>query len=80
MKIALLGYGKMGKIVEKLAIKKGHTIVSRINQYSSKEEILKPLRPYFFSLREIKGNVSLDLKNSPKNFSPDFSFKNRQSI
>ena len=32
---------KMGKIVEKLAIKKGHTIVSRINQYSSKEEILK---------------------------------------
>jgi len=41
MKIALLGYGKMGKIVEKLAIKKGHTIVSRINQYSSKEEILK---------------------------------------
>jgi len=41
MKIALLGYGKMGKIVEKLAIKKGYTIVSRINQYSSKEEILK---------------------------------------
>ena len=41
MKIALLGYGKMGKIIEKLAVKKGHTIVSRINQYSSKEEILK---------------------------------------
>ena len=41
MKIALLGYGKMGKIVEKLAVKKGHTIVSRINQYSSKAEILK---------------------------------------
>ena len=41
MKIALLGYGKMGKIIEKLALKKGHTIVSRINQYSSKEEILK---------------------------------------
>ena len=41
MKIALLGYGKMGKIGEKLTNKKGHTIVSRINQYSSKEEILK---------------------------------------
>jgi len=25
-------------------------------------EIIKSLRPYFFSLREIKGNVSLDLK------------------
>ena len=27
MKIALLGYGKMGKIIEKLAIEKGHTVV-----------------------------------------------------
>lgn len=25
-------------------------------------EIIKPLRPYFFSIREIKDNVSLDLK------------------
>ncbi len=27
MKIALLGYGKMGKTIEKIAIKRGHTIV-----------------------------------------------------
>lgn len=27
MKIALLGYGKMGKIIEKLALEKGHSVV-----------------------------------------------------
>ncbi|WP_267740719.1 4-hydroxy-tetrahydrodipicolinate reductase [Myroides injenensis] len=29
MKIALLGYGKMGQIIERIAIEKGHTIVLR---------------------------------------------------
>ena len=43
MKIALLGYGKMGKIIEKLALEKGHTIISKINQDSSKEELLNCL-------------------------------------
>ncbi len=27
MRIALLGYGKMGKIIEKLALEKGHSVV-----------------------------------------------------
>ena len=31
MKIALLGYGKMGRAVESIAIKRGHTIVSKID-------------------------------------------------
>lgn len=31
MKIALLGYGKMGKAVEKIAIAKGHEIVYKVN-------------------------------------------------
>lgn len=30
MKIALLGYGKMGRMVEEVAIQKGHTIVAKI--------------------------------------------------
>jgi 4-hydroxy-tetrahydrodipicolinate reductase len=34
MKIALLGYGKMGKTIEKLAEKKGHQIVARISSRS----------------------------------------------
>lgn len=31
MKIALLGYGRMGKAIESIAIKRGHTIVSKFD-------------------------------------------------
>lgn len=31
MKIALIGYGKMGKMIEKNAVERGHEIVARIN-------------------------------------------------
>ena len=31
MNIALLGYGKMGKTIERLALQKGHTIVYKCN-------------------------------------------------
>lgn len=30
MKIAIIGYGKMGKVIEKIAIKRGHTITAKI--------------------------------------------------
>ena len=64
MKIALLGYGKMGKIVEKLAVKKGHTIVSRINQYSSKEEILKAdIAIEFSTPQSAVSNIKFCLEN-----------------
>ena len=36
MKLALIGYGKMGKIIERIAIDRGHTIVGKA---SSKEPI-----------------------------------------
>mgnify|MGYP001817426939 CR=1 FL=1 len=32
MRIALLGYGKMGKTIEQIAIERGHTIVIKANQ------------------------------------------------
>jgi 4-hydroxy-tetrahydrodipicolinate reductase len=44
MKIALLGYGKMGKIIEKIAIDRKHEIVLKIdydNQHELTEENLK---------------------------------------
>ena len=31
MKIALIGYGKMGKEIERIAIERGHEIVSKID-------------------------------------------------
>lgn len=37
MKIALLGYGKMGKVIEKIALERGHEIVLRKDENSSFE-------------------------------------------
>ncbi|WP_412984362.1 4-hydroxy-tetrahydrodipicolinate reductase [Pontimicrobium sp. IMCC45349] len=34
MKIALLGYGKMGKVIERIAIERGHTVVLKIGKDS----------------------------------------------
>jgi 4-hydroxy-tetrahydrodipicolinate reductase len=31
MKIALLGYGKMGKAIEQAAIERGHTVVTKLS-------------------------------------------------
>lgn len=39
MKIALLGYGKMGKTIEKLAEEKGHQIVARISSNNDFSEL-----------------------------------------
>jgi 4-hydroxy-tetrahydrodipicolinate reductase len=35
MKIALIGYGKMGKAIEEIAIERGHSIVLRVNSQTS---------------------------------------------
>lgn len=40
MKIALLGYGKMGKAIEKIAVERGHTISFKANGSFTAEEIL----------------------------------------
>ena len=32
MKVAILGYGKMGQIIEKIAKKRGHNVILKINQ------------------------------------------------
>ncbi len=37
MKIALLGYGKMGKMIETIALDRDHQIVLKIDQYNSHE-------------------------------------------
>lgn len=42
MKIALLGYGKMGKIIAELAERKGHEIVARLNETPTAENLNNP--------------------------------------
>ncbi len=39
MKIALLGYGRMGKAIEKIAIERGHEIVLKVDQKTTKYDI-----------------------------------------
>lgn len=40
MNIALIGYGKMGKAIEQIALKKGHSIVAKIDQNDSLNNLL----------------------------------------
>lgn len=35
MRIALIGYGKMGKTIEKIALERGHVIVSKIDEFNN---------------------------------------------
>ena len=35
MKIALLGYGRMGQAIEKIALERGHEIVLRKDEFNS---------------------------------------------
>ena len=41
MKIALLGYGKMGKTIERLAVERGHEIVLKIDENIDKADLTK---------------------------------------
>jgi len=34
MKIALLGYGKMGKVIESIALNRGHEVTLKIDKHS----------------------------------------------
>lgn len=44
MKIALLGYGKMGRIIEKIAIDRKHEIVLRVDQNNLQDLTIKNLQ------------------------------------
>ena len=44
MKVAILGYGKMGQIIEKIALERGHNILLKINQNNIDELNIKNLR------------------------------------
>jgi len=44
MKIAIIGYGKMGKIIEKMAIQKGHSVVLKIDDSNLSELSVENLK------------------------------------
>ncbi len=53
MNLALLGYGKMGKVIERLAIEKGHTIVFKKSSSTSEGDLTKADAAIEFSTPEV---------------------------
>jgi len=52
MRIALVGYGKMGKIIEEIAQNRGHEIVARLNETPTVENLNNPDMAIEFSRPE----------------------------
>ena len=65
MKIALFGYGKMGKVIEKIAKKRGHKIIYRIDENSINYDLKKVDVAIDFSTPKAAfSNINMALENS----------------
>lgn len=65
MNIALLGYGRMGQTIEKIAIKRGHNIVLKIDKGDTDYDITKADVAIDFSIPDVAfDNISKCLKNN----------------
>ncbi|HEX8268816.1 MAG TPA: 4-hydroxy-tetrahydrodipicolinate reductase [Flavobacterium sp.] len=64
MKIALLGYGKMGKVIEKIAVERGHEIVLRKTSTDSYQNLEYADAAIDFSIPDAAvGNISTCLNS-----------------
>lgn len=64
MRIALVGYGKMGHIIDELATKKSHEIVARLNETPTAENLNNPDVVIEFSNPEVAfNNIKVCLEN-----------------
>lgn len=61
MQIAILGYGKMGREIEKIALERGHEIVLKVDDQNSND---------FFSLTENTYNIEVAIDFSAANIAP----------
>lgn len=65
MKIALVGYGKMGHIIDDIATKKGHEIVARLNETPTKDNLNNPDVIIEFSNPEVAfENIKVGLEHN----------------
>ncbi len=65
MNIALLGYGKMGKTIEQIAIKRGHNIVLKVDKDDENYDITKADVAIDFSIPTVAfNNISNCLNNN----------------
>ncbi|MFY1047581.1 4-hydroxy-tetrahydrodipicolinate reductase [Chryseobacterium sp. GP-SGM7] len=64
MKIALVGYGRMGKIIDEIALKRGHEVVARLKETPTAENLNHPDVVIEFSLPEVAfDNIKACLEN-----------------
>ena len=56
MKIALVGYGKMGKIIGEIAESRGHEVVAKLNESPTLENLNNPDVVIEFSNPEVAFN------------------------
>jgi len=64
MKIALVGYGRMGKIIDEIALKRGHKVVARLKETPTAENLNNPDVVIEFSLPEVAfDNIKACLEN-----------------
>ncbi|MDQ1101075.1 dihydrodipicolinate reductase [Chryseobacterium sp. SORGH_AS 1048] len=64
MKIALVGYGKMGKIIDGIATQRGHEVVARLKETPTAENLNNPDVVIEFSLPEAAfKNIKACLEN-----------------
>lgn len=65
MKIALLGYGRMGKAIEKKALEKGHEVTYKTNEKIDVDKVLEADVAIDFSVPKAAfQNISICLKNN----------------
>ena len=65
MKIALVGYGKMGKIIDEIATNKGHEVVARLNETPTYENLKDADVAIEFSNPEVAfNNIKICLENN----------------
>ena len=65
MKIALLGYGKMGKVIEKIAVSRGHEVILKIDKDSTPYDITSVDVAINFSTPESAvENIRIALENN----------------
>ncbi|MEX1382042.1 4-hydroxy-tetrahydrodipicolinate reductase [Lutibacter sp.] len=65
MKIALLGYGRMGKTIEEIAIQRGHKIVLKVDENTKKYDIKIADIAIDFSIPSVAfNNISCCLNNN----------------
>ncbi|VXC01898.1 MULTISPECIES: 4-hydroxy-tetrahydrodipicolinate reductase [Chryseobacterium] len=64
MKIALVGYGRMGRIIDEIASKRGHEVVARLKETPTAENLNNPDVVIEFSLPEVAfDNIKACLEN-----------------